>query len=520
MNTEELQKLIDAAEPEDRLSIVQSYMLENKLVFKQRIVGNQGNEPTPRHIVGLGTSSATIQSSADRVQRDQKIRLAYSPLPGGPYSLSGYEVRGNGSLAQPIVAQISGLAPDNTYYFVIQVVNKDGSIDHQSDESTFTTLSHSPFTNPASDIRMTTAVISGGTKHIGQLERVQLWYALGEEEFKPLLNNPHTLTGLQPNTSYGFFLQITDENRNVLDESPVRTFKTLDYVAEIKTEEVRASSAVLVAKADFVPSNQSIKTVYRKSGDKDWIPASVTVGDNSRGQESSFRVFGLEHSSKYEAKSQVIVGDKVAYESKVSKFTTDNYSLDILVENLLAATVDINGVHTWVETSESVVLYLDGIKLVAAVGKGLEYQLLSASPEDISPSTDHEARIDVLNRDGVVVDSFTKPFTTKAHNPDAIDVVNIRDRSAALVGSADHVQRNGFTRFAWKKSADRNYLTYSPLMFGDISESQRFVYLAFGLEPDTDYEFVLQMIATDGATVTDQSPALAFKTPPVKRRKA
>lgn len=516
MNTEELQKLIDAAEPEDRLSIVQSYMLENKLVFKMRQVGT--GEVLPRHIVGLGTSTVTIQSSADRVQRDQKIRLAYSPLPGGPYSLSGYEVKGNSSLAQPVVAQISGLAPDTTYYFVVQVVGKNGAIVNQSEEATFTTLSHKPFVNPAEDIRMTTAEISGSAQHLGALETIQLWYAEGDGDFKAIRSDRTKLTGLIPNTSYSYFVQIVDQSGIVLDESSVRSFKTLDYVAKCAVGEIFVTSAELKAMADFVPSSQQISISYKKTAKgSEWQRSTFVAGNNTRNQEVVVRAKELEHSTSYVAKAQVVQGGKVLYESSDVRFKTGDFILSIVPENVLAATADITGTAKFVEPGYSLKLSVANY-VSSDDGRSLERQSVIIEAENLFPDFEHTAKLEVLKGEDVI-EFFELPFKTEPHSPEVTEAVNIKDRTATLVGSADFVQRNGHARFAWAKE-NGHYGSFSPLMFGDTSKGQRFAYMAFGLQPDTEYRFILQLIGTDGVTITDQSEELFFKTAQVKRRKA
>lgn len=472
--------------------------------------------------------SATLIGSADRINHNQMVRLIAGPMPGGPYSILVTETPGSYSLGQPIRGEATDLAPNSEYFYVVQIV-EDGQVLIQSKEKSFRTKSFNPRPVINKVVKHSSATVECEAFLVpnDKLLQIVYWEEGKEDQFK-ILNRVSgqgnhgqkvegTMTGLKPKTAYFYVLQIVDPvNNHVIEESEDWWFETSDYIATVyPVENILASSATIRGSADWLPKEQSLRLIYG-TGDEAFETDPWT-GLDTKSQMGVTRINNLKEDTDYWVISQVVdsASNKVLYESKAQKFKTLPYNLVVSNAEVKAGTARITGSGGNLSENEELQIVVNGTIVEKTKGRGLPVQHLLADLKDLVSYTDYECKI-IVSRDGEGISSISTIFTTQGYSPYTIGTTNIKDRTATLMGAADFIPPNYYSRFRWGTSKD-NLTDASQLMFGTNQETQTFAFMAYGLIPSTKYYYVLEVLGSDSRTVLDCSDPDTFTTAPQRR---
>lgn len=96
--------------------------------------------PQTTPATGITTTGATVNGTTDGLPATRFARFGWSATAGGPYTFTANQP-GDGTTPQAYSAPLAGLTPDTQYFYVLQVLDTDGTtVLDTSTESTFTTL--------------------------------------------------------------------------------------------------------------------------------------------------------------------------------------------------------------------------------------------------------------------------------------------------------------------------------------------------------------------------------------------
>lgn len=480
----------------------------------------------PEHIsirppISVSANTATIACVADKVRLEHTIRLLLSPISGGPYSIFATEEAGRSTLAQTVRGTVKGLAPGAVYYYVAQIIDEDGRLVEESSEQAFRTVSHSPLTSRIGDLKLTSVTLFGTVDFVSNDQSIFLaWGEVGTGEINiaTQANGQNIggqliqaeITRLRPATDYWYTIQVSDhDSAAILEESDDRLFTTRNYSVKSRVTKTLATSAKIETRTDYTLQDQEIQIVYG-TGTK-LVAGGSFKGKDVEGQVVEYALIGLKDDTKYNFKIQIIEAGKVLFETPVSSFKTEDFNIvPHPTHEIKAGTAILSATADWLGRDESLLIIVDDDIVAEERGKERAGQLIKARLIDLKPVTKHQVSFAVASESGIIKETKGE-FETKTQNPTALGAVDIKDRTATLMGFIDYLPRQQTARFAWGiNPGDHSY--YSPNLFGNDSEGQTFSYMAFPLVPETKYYYTIQVIGTDGETVIDESEEVEFTT--------